>query len=76
MVPSLFVAELDECSTALQRVLRAVLDVERRTQGMLSPLELVNAITNSEEWAWLRPLYSLIADIDHALEGEEALPAS
>lgn len=76
MAPAPFAAELNEGSTALQRVLRAVLDAERRTQGMLSPLELVNAITNSEEWAWLRPLYGLIADIDHALAGEEALPAS
>jgi hypothetical protein len=76
MAPSPFAAELNESSTALQRVLRAVLDVERRTQGMLSPLELVKAITTSEEWAWIRPLYGLIADIDHALAGDDPLPAS
>ncbi|MEQ1580207.1 MAG: hypothetical protein ABL964_06420 [Steroidobacteraceae bacterium] len=76
MAPSPFAAELNESSTALQRVLRAVLDVERRTQGMLSPLELVKAITTGEEWAWIRPLYGLIADIDHALAGDEPLPAT
>lgn len=71
-----FAAELNASSTALQKVLRAVLDVERRTQGMLSPLELVKAITTDEAWAWLRPLYTLIADIDHALAGDDELPAS
>ena len=76
MSPSPFAHELNESSVALQRVLRAVLDVEKRTQGMLSPLELVKAITTSEEWAWLRPLYGLIADIDHALAGDDPLPAS
>jgi hypothetical protein len=67
---------LDESSSALQGVLRAVLDVEKRSLGMTSPVELVKAITTNEEWAWLRPLYTLIADIDHAHAGEEELPAS
>ena len=67
---------LNESSYALQHVLRAVLDAERRTLGMTSPLKLVQAITTSEEWAWLRPLYALIADIDHAHAADAELPAS
>jgi hypothetical protein len=76
MAASPFASELNESSAALQRVLRAVLDVERRTHGMLSPLELVKAITTGEEWAWIRPLYGLIADIDHALAGDDPLPST
>jgi hypothetical protein len=70
-----FATELNAASKALQRVLQAVLDVEKRSHGLSSPLELVGAILTAEEWAWLRPLYSLIADINHALAGEP-LPAT
>jgi len=76
MATTSFAPELNESSKALQRVLQAVLDVEKRSRGMVSPLELVKAIMTDEEWAWLRPLYALIADIDHALAGEESLPAT
>src|SRR5205807_1739362 len=30
----------------------------------------------SPEWAWLQPLYRLIADVDHALAYADDLPAS
>ena len=33
-------------------------------------------ITTSPEWAWLQPLYRLIADVDHALDYAHDLPAS
>jgi hypothetical protein len=33
-------------------------------------------ITTSPEWAWLQPLYRLIADLDHALAYAKDLPAS
>lgn len=61
------VQALRESSRALQAVLAEVLRAERRSQGMSSPVELMQAILHDEAWAWLRPLYALIADIDHAL---------
>jgi len=70
-------AALRESSDALQSVLRAILEVERHYAPPLSPLEFLREITTSSEWAWLQPLYGLIADIDHALAGkDETLPAS
>lgn len=67
---------LRDASLALQEVLRAIIDVEKRSRSMTSPLELMREITTGEEWVWLRPLYSLIADMDHALDGDEPLPAT
>jgi hypothetical protein len=66
---------LAESSAALRRVLGALIRTERAFAPASSPLELLNQITTSEQWAWLRPLYRLIADIDHALD-DEVLPAS
>ncbi len=76
MSSSPFAKALNESSSALQGVLRAVLNAEKRSRGMLSPVELMKEITTSEEWTWLRPLYALIADIDHALADDEELPAT
>ena len=67
---------LRECSAALQSVLGAVLDAERHFAPPASPLERLHQITNSPEWAWLQPLYRLIADVDHALAYAGDLPAS
>jgi hypothetical protein len=66
---------LAESSAALRRVLGALIQTERAFAPAGSPLELLNQITTSEQWAWLRSLYRLIADIDHAMD-DEALPAS
>lgn len=63
-------------STALQAVLGAVLEAERRFAPPASPLERLRQITSSPEWEWLQPLYRLIADIDHALAYANDLPAS
>jgi hypothetical protein len=71
-----WLAELRESSTALQAVLGAVLEAERRFAPPASPLERLRQITNSPEWEWLQPLYRLIADIDHALAYANDLPAS
>jgi hypothetical protein len=67
---------LRETSLALQAVLGAVLETERRFAPAVSPLQRLHEITTSPEWAWLQPLYRLIADIDHALAYAEDLPAS
>ena len=71
-----WLANLRETSTALQAVLGAVLEAERRFEPPASPLERLRQITTSPEWEWLQPLYRLIADIDHALAYANDLPAS
>jgi len=63
-------------STALQGVLGALLEAERPFSPAASPLERLRQITTSPDWAWLQPLYSLIADVDHALAYARDLPAS
>ena len=68
--------QLREGSTALQGVLGALLEAERQFQPPASPLERLQQITTSPEWAWLQPLYLLIADLDHALAYAKDLPAS
>jgi len=67
---------LRDSSTALQGVLGALLEAERHFAPPASPLERLQEITTSPEWAWLQPLYRLIADLDHALAHVRDLPAS
>jgi len=60
---------LRESSTALQGVLGALLEAERHFHPPASPLERLQQITTSPEWAWLQPLYRLSAAIGaHARE--------
>ena len=68
--------QLHDSSAALQGVLGALLEAERQFAPLASPLERLQEITTSPEWAWLQPLYRLIADIDHALASAHDLPAS
>jgi hypothetical protein len=63
-------------SSALQGVLGALLEAERHFSPPASPLERLQQITTSPEWAWLQPLYRLIADLDHALASAQDLPAT
>ena len=67
---------LRETSAALQAVLAAVLEAESHFAPPASPLERLRQITHDPGWAWLQPLYRLIADIDHALAYASDLPAS
>src|SRR2546423_12021228 len=67
---------LRDSSAALQGVLGALLEAERHFAPPASPLERLRQITTSPEWAWLQPLYRLIADVDHALAYADDLPAS
>ena len=70
-----YLADLDAASAALRDVLGAIIATERLFAPAASPLALLKEITTSTEWAWLQPLYQLIADIDHAMHTDE-LPAS
>jgi hypothetical protein len=65
--PQPWLDTLREGSTALQGVLAALLEAERHFAPPASPVERLRQITTSPEWAWLQPLYRLIADVDHAL---------
>lgn len=67
--------DLAASSAALRDVLGAIIRTEQQYSPSQSPLALLNAITTSSEWAWLQPLYRLIADIDHAADDPE-LPAT
>src|ERR1700757_3234673 len=68
--------QLRESSAALQGVLGALLEAERHFQPPASPIERLKQITTSPEWAWLQPLYRLIADLDHTLAHAKDLPAA
>ena len=72
---STYLSELAAASAALQKVLGAIIERERRYAPGRSPLALFNEITTDPEWVWLQPLLRLIADIDHALDDKE-LPAT
>lgn len=65
---------LDDASRAMRGLLGVIIAVERRFGSHQSPLALLRRIIDDPQWQWLRPLYQLIADIDHAAH-EEELPA-
>src|SRR5262245_6379766 len=66
---------LEDASRALRGLLGVVIAVERKFGSQQSPLALLKQIIEDPEWAWLRPLYQLIADVDHAAHDGD-LPAS
>jgi hypothetical protein len=67
--------ELSESSAALQEILGAIIRSEQQYTPTRSPLALLRAIQEDPHWAWLKPLYQLVADIDHAADDAE-LPAT
>jgi hypothetical protein len=75
MTDNAYLHALDDASRALRSLLGVVIAVERRFGSEQSPLALLRQITDDPEWQWLRPLYQLIADIDHAAH-EGDLPAT
>ena len=71
-----WLSALREASVALQTVLGALLEAERRFSPPATPLERLQQIRSDPAWAWLQPLYGLIADVDHALAYAGELPES
>ena len=67
--------ELSESSAALREIVGAVIRSEQQYTPAQSPLALLRAIQEDPNWAWLKPLYQLVADIDHAADDAE-LPAT
>ena len=68
-------AALDDVSRKLQELYGAVLSAERRFAPSGAGPELLDRLMNDPAWAWLRPLSSLIAEVDHALAQDAELSA-
>lgn len=63
-------------SAALQTLLGAILNAETERRPARAPFQLLSELLTGPEWAWLEPLYALIADIDHALADSAGMPAT
>jgi hypothetical protein len=68
-------AALEDVSRKLQELYGAVLSAERRFAPSGAGMELLDRLMNDPAWAWLRPLSSLIAEVDHALAQDAELSA-
>lgn len=68
-------AALEQISRKLRELHAAVLAAERRFAPSGAGLALLDRLMNDPAWAWLRPLSSLIAEVDHALAQDAELSA-
>ena len=59
--------ELEAVSRALQTLHKQILEAEGAYLPGRGAVELLDRLINDPEWAWLRPLSKLIADLDEAL---------
>src|SRR3954447_3305241 len=59
--------ELETLSAKLRQIYSLVLATEREFDRSPGGLALLDRLVNDPAWAWLRPLSSLNAEIDHAL---------
>lgn len=59
--------QLEHLSRKLQSLYSLVLTTERQFHPELAGLELLDKLVNHPEWAWLRPLSTINAEIDHVL---------
>jgi hypothetical protein len=62
--------DLEEVSRALREVHTQILEAEAPSIPGLKGLALLDRLINDPDWAWLRALSKLIADIDEALAKE------
>ena len=65
--------DLEAVSRALQVVHKQVLEAEGAYLPGRSALELLDRLIKDPEWAWLRALSTLIADLDEALAADGEL---
>jgi len=68
--------DLEAVSRALQALHKQVLEAEGAYLPGRSSLELLDRLLNDPQWAWLRPLSSLITDLDEALAKDTDVTAS
>lgn len=59
--------QLEQLSRRLQRLYSLVLAAQREFHPQLAALDLLDRLVNDPEWAWLRPLSTINAEIDHVL---------
>lgn len=52
-------------SRTMQDLHRQILELERNAHPGRPATEMLDRLINDPEWAWLRPVSQLIADIDH-----------
>lgn len=68
--------DLEATSRALQALHRQILEAEGAYLPGRSALELLDRLLKDPEWAWLRALSKLIADLDETTAGDEGVTAS
>jgi hypothetical protein len=66
------VAELTALNRLLQQLHSHILDTERQSNPGIAGAALLDRLLNDPDWAWLRGLSSLMAEIDHVLAQREA----
>lgn len=64
---------LQDLSKILLEIHTQILDVKRRSDPGLRGVPGMNRLIRDPEWAWLRSLSSLIADVDHRAASKEPL---
>ena len=64
---------LQSLSRTLLEIHTQILDVKRRSDPGLRGVSGMNRLIHDPEWAWLRSLSSLIADVDHRTASKEPL---
>jgi hypothetical protein len=64
--------QLESLSRKLRNLHSYALEQEKAFHPPMSQLELLDKLLHDPEWAWLRPLSGLMADIDEVLAAEQA----
>ena len=63
--------QLEILRRKLQQLHALTLDAEKQFHPVMGSWELLDRLVKDPVWAWLRPLSTLIADIDHVLAQQE-----
>lgn len=63
--------QLEALSRKLRELHSRLLQVEKEFHPPMARLELLDRLVKDPAWSWLRPLSSLITDIDHVLAEEQ-----
>ena len=64
-------AEIEQLARKLQHLYALILKSEREFDAGPGGLALLDRLVNDPAWAWLRPLSSLTAEIDHVLAQQQ-----
>lgn len=68
---------LDELSSALRRLHKALVEAEAENFGPISgPFQLLNLVTHHEHFAWLHSLSELMVDLDELRESDAPIDAT